>query len=98
MHETESCNIDQKPNAEFLAGGLVALDNYRRSVGRSKTTFWRYRRQGWLPTMNILGRLYVTREAIDKFEAAVADGQLAKPAHGCARDSARGANSGGAAQ
>lgn len=65
-------------------GSLVALDAYRKSIGRSKTSLWRYRRRGWLPTINILGRLYVKRSDISAFEAAAARGSLARPPHGCA--------------
>jgi hypothetical protein len=65
-------------------GSLVALDAYRRSIGRSKTSIWRYRRRGWLPTVNILGRLYVKRSDISAFETAATNGLLAHPPHGCA--------------
>jgi hypothetical protein len=65
-------------------GDLQAFDSYRRRVGRSKTTFWRYRRQGWLPTVNIFGRLYLTRAAIEEFEAAAKAGALASEPTGCA--------------
>lgn len=65
-------------------GSLVALDAYRKSIGRSKTSIWRYRRRGWLPTVNILGRLYLRRSDISAFEAAAERGSLARPPHGCA--------------
>jgi len=64
-------------------GSLVALDAYRKSIGRSKTSIWRYRRRGWLPTVNILGRLYLRRSDISKFETAAASGLLAVEPHGC---------------
>lgn len=83
----------QKDEAEHQAreaarvGDLVALDSYRRSLGRSKTTFWRYRkRHGWLPSVNILGRVYITRAAIEEFEAAARAGRLASDPRGCAAE------------
>lgn len=66
------------------SGDLISLDTFRRSLGRSKTSLWRYRRRGWLPTVNILGRLYVKRSDISKFETAAASGLLALEPHGCA--------------
>lgn len=64
--------------------GLISLDAYRRAIGRSKTSLWRYRQNGWLPTVNILGRLYLKRSDILAFEAAAAQGLLAQDPHGCA--------------
>jgi len=83
MHDSHQ-HPDQKTHDETPAGDLVAFDCYRRSVGRSKTTFWRYRKSGWLHTVNILGRLYITRQAIQAFEAAAQRGELASEPTGCA--------------
>jgi hypothetical protein len=66
------------------ASGLVALTAYRRQLGLSKTTLWRYRRNNWLKTINVLGKLYCTRESIAEFEARMLSGELAKEPHGCA--------------
>lgn len=67
-----------------LASGVKSLSTYRRELGRSKTTMWRYRRNGWLKTINVLGKLYITRESIAEFEAMMRSGKLAKEPHGCA--------------
>jgi hypothetical protein len=67
-----------------LASGVISLSTYRRELGRSKTTLWRYRRNGWLKTINVLGKLYITRESIAEFEAMMRSGELAKEPHGCA--------------
>ena len=66
------------------ASGLDALTAYRRQLGLSKTTLWRYRRNNWLKTINVLGKLYCTRESIAEFEARMLSGELAKEPHGCA--------------
>ena len=66
------------------ASGLVAFTAYRRQLGLSKTTLWRYRRNNWLKTVNVLGKLYCTRESIAEFEAMMRSGELAKEPHGCA--------------
>jgi hypothetical protein len=66
------------------ASSLLSLTAYRRAIGLSKTTLWRYRRNGWLQCVNVLGKLYVTRESIAEFEARMLSGELAKEPHGCA--------------
>ena len=72
-----------KTTPEAVAG-ITSLSVYRRQLGVSKTTLWRYRRNGWLKTINVLGKLYVTRESIAQFEAMLCSGELAKEPHGCA--------------
>lgn len=37
--------------------GITSLSVYRRQLGVSKTTLWRYRRNGWLKCFNVLGKL-----------------------------------------
>ena len=75
-------------NAETIqpeaVAGITSASFYRRQLGVSKTTFWRFRRNGWLKTINVLGKLYITREAIAEFEAMMCSGELAKEPHGCA--------------
>ena len=72
-----------KTTPEAVAG-ITSASVYRRQLGVSKTTLWRYRRNGWLKTINVLGKLYVTRESIAEFEAMMRSGELAKEPHGCA--------------
>jgi hypothetical protein len=75
-----------EPN--HVKSNLLALDAYRRELGRSKATIWRYRQKGWLTTVNVLGRLYVSREAVAAFERLINSGDLAKDPHGCAAKAA----------
>lgn len=39
----------------------IALDKFIEQSGCSAVTVWRYRRAGWLNTLNICGRHYLTR-------------------------------------
>jgi hypothetical protein len=59
---------------------LVAFDRWLNSIGRSPVTGWRWRKKGWVETVNISGRTYVQRSAIDKFLARVQRGEFAKVA------------------
>jgi hypothetical protein len=54
----------------------LALDLYVRQSGLSPTTCWRYRKKGWLRTIVIAGRHYVTREAIAEFNERAGRGEF----------------------
>lgn len=57
---------------------LVAFDKWINEVGRSPTTAWRWRKRGWISTLNISGRVYVHRDEIDRFTARARSGEFAK--------------------
>lgn len=56
----------------------IALDKFVQESGLSVVTVWRYRRAGWLRTLNICGRHYLTRAEIALFNARAAAGEFAK--------------------
>ena len=56
----------------------IALDKFIEQSGLSAVTVWRYRRAGWLNTLNICGRHYVTRAEITRFNTRAAAGEFAK--------------------
>jgi hypothetical protein len=60
------------------AGNLVAYERYLEEIDKTKTTGWRMRQRGWIETINICGRIYVTRAAIAEFERRAAAGEFAK--------------------
>jgi len=64
---------------QSIASNLVALDQWREQIGKTAATIWRWRRLGWLTTLNINGRVYLTRDEIARFEARAASGEFAKP-------------------
>lgn len=55
---------------------------YRYLEGRNLTrmTGYRYRQKGLIETINIFGRLYITREEIEKFERRALNGEFNKAA------------------
>lgn len=55
----------------------LALDLFQRQSGLSSATLWRYRKRGWLKTIVIASRHYVTREAIADFNERAARGEFA---------------------
>lgn len=72
-----------KNKAGAGSSDVVSLDAYRRAIGRSKTTMWRYRRMGLLETVNFLGKLYLTRGSIEKFENIIKSQEMSREPLGC---------------
>lgn len=72
-----------------MAVTLVSLQRFAEMLGRSAPTLWRYRRNGWLKTINIAGRPYVTAEDALEFERRASLGEFAKAPHGAARKGGR---------
>jgi hypothetical protein len=68
----------QSPSAAIDSDPPIALDKFIEQSGLSVVTVWRYRRAGWLNTLNICGRHYVTRAEIARFNTRAAAGEFAK--------------------
>jgi hypothetical protein len=68
------------PNQTILttASDLLAYDQWLASLPISAATGWRWRKRGWLPTINICGRVYVSRSAIAEFERRATAGEFSK--------------------
>jgi len=58
--------------------GLQSLSNWLESLGVTSVTGWRWRRKGWITTVNIAGRQYISAEAINAFQQRAAAGEFAK--------------------
>lgn len=81
-------NAQSHGNSINNNGNLVALLAWLSSVGVQPVTAWRWRRKGWLTTVNICGRLYITRETIAEFERRAMSGEFAKESKSPRRKSA----------
>jgi hypothetical protein len=68
----------EKKSDELESTQFVAFSKFLAEVGRSSVTGWRWRRKGWIDTINIAGRPYVRREAIEKFLTRAEAGEFAK--------------------
>jgi hypothetical protein len=67
-----------KPSVAIDSEPPIALDKFIEQSGLSAVTVWRYRCAGWLNTLNICGRHYLTRSEIARFNARAAAGEFAK--------------------
>lgn len=71
-------------------GGIVSLKAYIKQAGISTITGWRWRKKGWLKTINIAGREYVRAEDIAEFERRAAAGEFSRELSGAAKRSREG--------
>lgn len=55
---------------------LLPFRRYLESLEVSAATGWRWRENGWIETVSIANRLYVTRAAIRRFEQRAAAGDF----------------------
>jgi hypothetical protein len=70
----------QPPSQNFPAldsNPPISLARFADESGFSPSTIWRYRRAGWLCTINICGRQYITRAEIERFNRRAATGEFA---------------------
>ena len=65
-------------NAEPVATTVISLSKWLEQVGVTSCTAWRWRKKGWLKTINIAGRQYVTQEAIGEFRRRAAAGEFSQ--------------------
>ncbi len=65
-------------NESIKLAGMVALSRWCRAVGLSSVTAWRFRKRGWLATINIAGRVYVTDDSAAEFARRAAAGEFSR--------------------
>jgi Tfp pilus assembly protein FimT len=60
------------------ASNLIRFDRWLQSIDKTAATGWRWRQRGWIVTVNISGRVYVSRREIKRFEERAASGEFSK--------------------
>jgi hypothetical protein len=66
------------PPYQLPFSNIVSFDRWLESIGKTPATGWRWRQRGWIVTLNICGRVYISRDEIGRFEARAAAGEFAK--------------------
>jgi hypothetical protein len=61
-------------------GTPIPLPRWAAQMGRSSATVWRWRKLGWLNTINIAGKVYVPADEAARFNARAAAGEFSKVA------------------
>jgi hypothetical protein len=57
---------------------VISLSKWLEQIGVTSCTAWRWREKGWLKTINIAGRQYLTQEAIDEFQRRAIAGEFSQ--------------------
>lgn len=57
-------------------GNMVSFDAWLNSLNRTRCTGWRWRKNGIISTQNVFGKLYITRDEIERFEARAMAGDF----------------------
>lgn len=57
---------------------VVSLNRWLAQVGVTPLTAWRWRKRGWLKTVNIAGRQYLTQAAVAEFQQRAVAGEFAQ--------------------
>ena len=61
---------------------LVSVAIFWLQIGRTPVTLWRWQKLGWLDaSVNIAGKPYLTREAVQRFTARATAGEFARAPH-----------------
>ena len=68
----------QEPQGNCDPSNLFSFDEWLRGRNLTRITGYRYRKQGLIHTINIFGRLYITREEIANFERRAIAGEFHK--------------------
>jgi hypothetical protein len=86
------CRVKVESNAKPYpnpAAAVVSLSRWLEQVGVTSCTAWRWRKRGWLNTINIAGRQYLTQEAIDEIHRRASAGEFSQVNKVPARNEAR---------
>ena len=57
---------------------VISLTKWLAQIGVTACTAWRWRHKGWLKTVNICGRQYLTQQAIEEFNRRAVAGEFAQ--------------------
>jgi len=72
-------NLGVQEVQQYTTGAaVVSLARWMAQVGITPVTAWRWRKKGWLKTVNIAGRQYLTQEAIEEFHRRATAGEFAQ--------------------
>ena len=70
--------MNTTPTSIPTAATVTSLSKWLKQVGVTSCTAWRWRKKGWLKTINIAGRQYLTQEAIDEFQQRAKAGEFSQ--------------------
>ncbi len=78
--------IDNEKQFNARACSLVPFGKFLADIDKSSVTGWRWRRDGFISTVNVAGKIYVTEQEIRRFEARAVAGEFSQKAHAPQRE------------
>jgi hypothetical protein len=72
------CLTTSSKGGEAKAPPIRSLQSFIIGMGISPVTAWRFQKRGWIETINIAGRRYITSEAEQRFISRAAAGEFAQ--------------------
>jgi hypothetical protein len=79
--------LNQTAQSPASASDFFSLAAWRKKKGRSRSTIYRWRREGIIrkdDVRQLYGKLYISAEGIAHVDSLIASQEFAKPLHGCA--------------
>jgi len=67
-------------NSVPLNSSLVSFDSWLEALDKTRTTGWRWRKDGLISAVNVFGKLYVSRDEISRFERRAIAGEFHREA------------------
>jgi hypothetical protein len=68
-------------NTSLPTRGIKPMSRFCEENYITRATGWRWRRNGWINTINIYGRQYVTRDEEERFLRRAAQGEFHRDPH-----------------
>lgn len=75
-YKNKKCQTDTVDAAG--PSNIVIVNRWADSIGVEPITIWRWRKLGWIETVNINGHVYVSRSQIAEFEKRAKAGEFCK--------------------
>ena len=72
----QPCN-DSKPGLPLNAAPPISVSRFLEISGNSPVTFWRWENRGWIRTVRIAGRKYITAAELHNFTRRLEAGEFA---------------------
>ncbi len=76
----DSANLASAATGVPFRPPLIPLSIFARSLSKTPSTIWRWRKSGWLETVNIAGKVYVSSQAVAEFVRRAEAGEFSKQA------------------
>jgi hypothetical protein len=78
LKQTTKSPDDGAPNGVAQTSRLYPFNRWLKDIDRSRATGWRWRCDGIIEAVNIRGRVFISRDEIERFERRACAGEFAR--------------------